>query len=63
MRALRIAVPAQLMLSMEDWHAASAAIWSSLPEANRQAALAQLARLIRGGSLPSEPGPAARVIR
>jgi hypothetical protein len=60
MRALRIAVPDQLMLSLEDWHAESAAIWLSLPEQNRQAALTQLARLIRGGSLRGEPVRAAR---
>ena len=55
MRALRIAVPVQLMLSMEDRHAETAAIWPSLPEQTRQAALAQLARLICAGSLRTEP--------
>jgi hypothetical protein len=55
MRALRIAVPAQLMLMMDDRHAESAAIWPSLPEQTRKAVLTQLARLIRGGPLRTEP--------
>jgi hypothetical protein len=63
MRALRIAVPVQLMLGVEDRHAESSAIWPSLPELNRQAVLTQLARLIRSGSLRDEPGQVEEVIR
>ena len=58
MRAPRIASPAQLMLSIDDRHAESTAIWSSLSDQTRQAVPGQLARLIRGG--PERTGSTRR---
>lgn len=57
MRALRIAVPVQLQLLVEDGHADPVAIWCGLPDSTRQAVLALLGRLIVAGSIEEEAAP------